>query len=73
MIRDETQAVGCAASRYTMNYQGKSAKATLMTCNYSHGNPVRGGKVYKSGPTASSCKTGTNSKYPGLCSQNEQI
>lgn len=48
-------------------------KATIMTCNYSRGNPVKGAKVYMAGPTASSCKSGTNSKYPGLCSENEQI
>lgn len=31
-----------------------------------------GEKVYESGPSAPKCTTGTNSKYPGLCSPDEK-
>lgn len=72
VVRDEAHAVGCAASKYTMTNQGKQMKAILMVCNYSRSNPYKGDKVYVAGPTASGCKTGTNPKYPGLCSQNEK-
>lgn len=72
MVRDAAHAIGCAASRYTMEYEGRPWNATLLTCNYSRGNPLIGDKVYESGPTASACQTGTNPDYVGLCSELEQ-
>lgn len=72
MVRDEAHAIGCAASKYTMEYEGKPWNATLLTCNYSHGNPFIGDKVYAAGPTASACQTGTNPDFAGLCSEMEQ-
>lgn len=72
MVRDEAHAIGCAASRYTLDYEGKQWNATLLTCNYSRHNPSIGDKVYVTGPTASACQTGVNPDYPGLCSEMER-
>lgn len=55
-----------------MEIQGENNHAILLTCNYSRGNPFKGDPVYAAGPTASACQTGTNSKYPGLCSPREK-
>lgn len=43
----------------------------FVICDYSVSN-IDGDPVYVPGPTASQCKTGTNPKYPGLCSENEE-
>lgn len=72
VVRDASHAIGCAASRYTMEYEGKPWNATLLTCNYSRNNPLVGEQVYEPGPTASKCQTGTNPDYAGLCSEHEQ-
>lgn len=67
VVTDDAFAVGCAAVKYNEG----SDISIILTCNYSRTN-LDGAKVYVSGPTASDCKTGTNSKYPGLCSENEK-
>lgn len=72
MVRDEAHGIGCAATKYTMEYEEKPWNATLLTCNYSRTNPVIGDKVYVAGPTASACQTGTNPNFAGLCSEMEQ-
>lgn len=43
----------------------------LVACDYSCTNLI-GAPIYKAGQTASECKTGTNPKYPGLCSESEK-
>lgn len=43
-----------------------------MACNYAYPN-LLGTPVYVSGPTASGCTSGTNSKYSGLCSTSEKV
>lgn len=66
-VTDDAFAVGCAATRFN---EGKRV-STVLACNYSRAN-LNGSPVYVAGPTASDCKTGTNTKYPGLCSSNEK-
>lgn len=68
MVTDDAFAVGCAASRF----KDGEKDITYLVCDYTRSN-LNGASVYKVGPTASECKTGTNSKYPGLCSENEKF
>ncbi len=60
--------MGCAISLYT----DSDWKRFLFACDYSYGNVI-GNPVYLTGKTASGCKTGTNPKYPGLCSSYEVV
>lgn len=71
-VQDKAEAVGCAAITSTMTYNGKEYGAFLLTCNYSWGN-LLGSPVYVAGETASKCTTGTDKKYPGLCSEDEDF
>ena len=71
LVRDISDAIGCASTKYITKANGKSWNAVKTTCNYAQIIPYIGRKVYLSGPTASMCKTGTNGRYPGLCSENE--
>lgn len=43
---------------------------SLLVCNYGYGN-MKGNYIYEVGPAASKCKS-KNTKYPGLCSVDEQ-
>lgn len=71
MVIDESHAVGCASTKYITKVDGQDWKAYLTVCNYAR-VPVIGSTIYKSGKTASACKTGPNTKYPGLCSEKEE-
>lgn len=68
MVKDKSIAIGCAMSKQP---KLKIFTEIFFICNYSVINIV-GDPVYIAGPTASQCKTGTNPKYPGLCSTNEK-
>lgn len=59
---------GCAMVKYTRS----GWKTALITCDYSSAN-VMNFLIYSGGKTASKCSTGVNSKYPGLCSENETV
>lgn len=48
----------------------KKDHRTLIACNYAVAN-LDTYPIYEDGPMASDCKSGTNSKYPALCSENE--
>lgn len=71
LVRDVSDAIGCASTKYITKVNGNTWNAVKTTCNYAQIVPFIGHKVYESGPTASMCKTGTNTQYPGLCSKNE--
>lgn len=47
-------------------------KTSLISCDYSSGNIVNF-LVYSGGKAASKCTTGINPKYPGLCSEKENV
>lgn len=72
MIGDKIRRVGCAIATYTNIRNGTPYNIFLFACNYSYGN-VYDDPVYITGTTASGCQTGTNSKYPGLCSIYEVV
>lgn len=61
--------VGCSVVKYN---DEKDWNCVLVACNYNVGNVV-GDPLYNIGAPASQCKTGRNSKYPGLCSENENV
>lgn len=60
--------MGCAVTRFTD--KAANMPYNQICCNYAVAN-VQGQPIYIDGKTASGCKTGTNSKYPGLCSEKE--
>lgn len=68
IARDVSFKVGCSISQYL---KPGDWYTTYYVCDYAVTNVV-GGQIYEEGPTASKCKTGTNPKYPGLCSENEK-
>lgn len=61
--------VGCSISKYQ---DAGNNRNLLMCCNYASANLV-GFSSYKTGPTASRCKKGTNPVYPGLCHESEVV
>lgn len=71
IVRDVSDAIGCASTKYITEVNGQIWKAVKTTCNHAQIVPFVGNSVYVAGLTASKCKTGTNSQYPGLCSENE--
>ncbi|KAM7348174.1 venom allergen-1-like [Cochliomyia hominivorax] len=67
VVNEKNIAVGCAILRQT-----KGRKTTqLMTCNYAYTNVI-GKPVYRSGRTASKCRTGRNRRFKALCSPREK-
>lgn len=71
-VQDKAAAVGCAAMTSTMGVDGEDYGVLLLTCNYSWTNLI-GTPVYIAGKTASKCKTGRDTTYKGLCSENEDF
>lgn len=67
VARDVSFKVGCSISQYIKE---GGWYTTYYVCNYAVTNIV-GGQIYEEGPMASKCKTGTNPKYPALCSESE--
>lgn len=65
IVWGNSDAVGCAISLFNGN-------TAFVICNFAQGN-LMGTPVYEAGTTASKCETGTNPKYPGLCSESEQF
>lgn len=68
VVRDQSNAMGCAIARYT---EGK-LKTYLMACNYATTN-TENVSVYKIGEPTSDCITGPNTNFPGLCSDEEPV
>lgn len=68
MIQDRAGRIGCAASTYRNN----QFNVILFACNMSFTNIIEEA-VYVFGPTTSSCETGANPLYPGLCSVDEIV
>lgn len=72
MVMEAAYAVGCAQSKYKSKLNGEERNTVLTVCNYAS-IPVLDSPIYNStGEPASGCKTGKNSKYPGLCSESEK-
>lgn len=72
VITWDAYAIGCSMLTYTnTNAFDPPSLSNQLICNYSIGN-LDENPIYNPGPTASDCKTGTNPKYPGLCSENEK-
>ncbi|XP_053684093.1 antigen 5 like allergen Cul n 1-like [Sabethes cyaneus] len=68
IVSDRSTRIGCAMMKYILRQQTNF----YFVCNYSMTNIVNQ-PVYKSGKTASACKTGANHDYKGLCNPNEEI
>lgn len=68
IARDVSFKVGCSVSQYLKE---GGWYTTYYVCDYAVTN-ISGGPVYDEGATASKCKTGTNPKYPALCSESEK-
>lgn len=70
LVHELSIRVGCASVRTSEVQDGITWQTLLTACNYSHTNVI-GRPIYRSGPTASECTTGTNPDYPNLCSVAE--
>lgn len=70
MVTDRSSKIGCAVAQFVSEELG-GMYSLYYVCDYSVTN-IDGVAVYKSGATASECKTGTDSKYNGLCSASEE-
>lgn len=68
VVRDISYKVGCGMSKFD---DQNGFRRALIACNYAVANTVNF-PIYDEGTTASGCKSGTNTKYPGLCSTNEK-
>lgn len=66
VVRDIAYDVGCALAKYKI----KGYFFSYFVCNYAVTN-MQDDPIYDAGETASACTSGTNPKYPGLCSENE--
>lgn len=67
LVRDEAYAMGCAMARLKIDNEF----ITLFTCDYSV-SIVLNKPIYKIGKkSASGCKKGKNTDYPGLCDIKE--
>lgn len=66
LMQSKANRIGCSVVQFTKT----GWKQPLIGCNYSAGN-LRQKQMYTIGEPASLCKTGRHSKYPGLCSMNE--
>ncbi|XP_041771442.1 antigen 5 like allergen Cul n 1-like [Anopheles merus] len=64
---DRSTKVGCSM----WYWKDGQMDVYYFVCNYSFTN-IMDRSVYQSGPTASQCKTGRNSKFPGLCNASEE-
>lgn len=70
MMADRNIRVGCAGATYTND--GERYLSYLVACNYATTNMINF-PIYEScSRAAASCTTGTNPKYPNLCSASEQ-
>lgn len=70
MVTEPNIKVGCASARSSEFMQGHDFQTFTTACNYAHTN-IKAHRIYRAGKAASECKTGTNPKYPNLCSINE--
>ncbi|CAD7092945.1 unnamed protein product [Hermetia illucens] len=68
LVNQKVISVGCGTT--TWKNDGRLFVTTI--CNFASRNE-EGSPVYESGDTASSCTTGTNPDYPGLCSKDEEV
>lgn len=68
MASDRANQIGCAIAQFT-DGQGKK---TYIACNYSF-TVIPKFAVYETGSAASKCQSGTNPKYPALCSVHEFV
>ncbi|XP_055610559.1 venom allergen 3-like [Uranotaenia lowii] len=68
IVQDLSDRVGCSLVQWTEDPWTK----LYLVCNYARTNVI-GQPVYTPGNVASSCTTGTNSDYPGLCSTKEVV
>lgn len=71
MVTGNSNRIGCAVVQFKDESSAYPYQSKL-TCNYAY-MTVTGTYMYRSGPTASDCKSGTNPTYPALCSENEMI
>lgn len=75
MVLDRVIRMGCAITQYIApNPKNPRDQwhTTYLVCNYA-GGQYANYRIYKSGRTASGCKSGTNRIYSNLCSINEKV
>ncbi|XP_055607820.1 antigen 5 like allergen Cul n 1-like [Uranotaenia lowii] len=68
IIADRADRIGCAMVQWTE----KPWVKFYLVCNYARTNVIEKA-IYVAGDVASECTTGTNSDYPGLCSEEEPV
>lgn len=68
VVRDASISTGCSISMFVTDGDQYN---TYYVCNYAVANNFDY-PIYDEGATASKCKSGTNPKYPALCSENEK-
>lgn len=61
--------VGCGATRYFYNEFGRF----YFACDYAVGNTITAPVYLTSSKAGSGCTTGTDKKYPALCSEREPL
>jgi hypothetical protein len=69
VVSDLADQVGCGLVQFK---DQNNWNKIVMACDYSRTN-LDTQTIYKSGPTASECKSGTNPNYPNLCSESETV
>ncbi|XP_065365201.1 antigen 5 like allergen Cul n 1-like [Calliphora vicina] len=69
MVADRNIRVGCAASNFAV--AGQDYKLYLIACNYATTNVLNFPLYASCQKAGTSCTTGTNPKYPNLCSASE--
>lgn len=66
VITEKAAYIGCGLVQYVETYN-----TYYLACNYARGNVI-GQPVYKKGTACSGCSSGCDTKFPALCSVNEQ-
>lgn len=69
LIQSKADRIGCSVVEFV---DEEGWESTLIGCNYSAGSVVDY-PIFMFGAPGSKCKTGINSKYPGLCSPAEDF
>lgn len=70
MVSDRTTKIGCGIVIYPKKVSGFTFKVVLFACNYSI-TSIFGQPVYRKGPAATDCRSGSHPFYESLCSVEE--
>lgn len=68
MVNDLNNRVGCGASKYNYNYNGRRWFSILLTCNYEYTNMLNTPTYTRARPPALDCQRSHN--FPNLCNNS---